>query len=131
MKTVKVTFDVPDSTPINYQLNKTIKKKPYVKRRAQTLLNSALRAQRIAKEHGSNVYKDLNNAATLIYDHILFKYKKGTLQAAKTEVKVIMDKYNSIISPNDKQAISSKLVELIELEKKDKELENDDELEAE
>ena len=130
MKTVKVTFNVPDSVPITsrYPFSKTIKTKPYFKRTVQTLHNSALRAQRIAKEHVSEVYNDLDNATTQIYDHILFRYKKGTLQAAQKELQGIMNKYNSIISPNYKKVLSSKLAELIRLEKEDKELEKEAEL---
>ena len=39
-----------------------------------------------------------------------------------------MNKYNSIISPNYKKVLSSKLAELIRLEKEDKELEKEAEL---
>ena len=119
MKTVRI--DAVDSIEraYPYPFSKTKTDKSYFKRDSRTLHKSAVRAQRVAKEHGTQLYNDLDYVATQIYDHILKRYNKGTLQASQTELKGIMNKYNSIIRERDKKAILSKLDELLELEKED------------
>lgn len=56
MKTVR--FDAVDSVPRQYEypLSKTKTDKSYFKRDSRKLSNSAIRAQRVTKEHGSQVY---------------------------------------------------------------------------
>ena len=106
------------NTRYPYPLSKT-KAIPYFKRDSTKLLFSSERARKVAEEHASNLYMNLGDRATQIYDIILKAFKRGTLLETKDSIRSQIERAFTLLY-SEKKILLSKLNEFKKAEEAEK-----------